>query len=136
MVESMRLTWLLRSLEVLSRFCRSCRQDLFLREADRGSSCLRGQPDGRACFALGDIDQIGSADWWGLCHLFLLRTRGDVRNRASCSVYLTDSDDFEFRLLCLLLRLHLRCYWLCLQALSVVEQVWGLMGVVQGLRWS
>ena len=114
MVGSILLTWLLRSLEVLSRFCRSCRQELFLRKADWGSSCLRGQPDGSACFALGDVDQVGAVDWCGLCHLVLLRTRCDVRNRASCSVYLTDSEDFEFLLLCLLLRLHLSCYRLCL----------------------
>ena len=109
MVGSMLLTWLLRSLEVLSRFSRSCRQELFLRKADWGSSCLRGQPDGCACFALGDVDQVGAVDWCGLCDLVLLRTRGDVCDRASCSVYLTDSEYFKFLLLYLLLRLHLRC---------------------------
>ena len=53
----------------------------------------------------------------------VLGTRGDVRDRASCGVYLTDSEYFEFLLLRLLLRLHLSGHRFRLQAFSVVEQV-------------
>ena len=98
-------------------------EELFLGQADRASAPgLRRQSDRRASFTLAKIHQDRACDLNCRCWLALL-ARSNVGDGAGCGVHLTNAEPFERLLDSLLAQFHLRCLWLRVQVLTVVEQI-------------